>query len=81
MGKKQLILQTEPKIAKGFVSEGRKFGELYLYSCSVNGIRCAVAVPLRTHHGTEIIEIIADVNLRKKLGLNFGSSITIEIER
>ncbi len=66
--KRQLLREIEPITIDGFEESGRKYGGLFLYKCNINGYDSAIVIPLRTHHGTEILELIADRRLREKLG-------------
>ena len=73
------MLQLEPIIIDGFEKDGRKFGELFAYQASAGSVECAIVVPLRTHHGNDMIEVIAPVNLRKALSKKEGDILTLKI--
>jgi len=77
--KKQHILGLDPVIIKGFRDEKRTYGDLFAYRCSVEGLDCAVLVPLRTHHGPDVLEIIAPWELKRKLKKKDGSRIRVVI--
>jgi len=77
--KRRRLLQLEPVIIEGFKEDERTFGDLFAYKARVDGIECAVVVPLRTHHGQDVIELVAPVSLRKKLGKGTGDSISVKI--
>jgi len=62
----------------GFKKGTKKFGKVYCYPCKIKHVQCAIIVPEFTHHGLDIIEIIAEVKLRDSLNLNDGDKITIE---
>lgn len=66
--KRQLLREIEPITIDEFEESGRKYGGLFLYKCKVNGYSSAIVIPLRTHHGSEILELIADKRLKEKLG-------------
>ncbi len=69
-----------PLVVTGFVHEGRTFGDVTCYRVRVNGeINAAVVVAQRTHHSTDILEVIAPVNLREELGLEDGSTVTLSV--
>lgn len=73
------MLHTIPGILiKGFVSEGRTFGNVKAFLCTINGKDAAVIIPERSHY-SDIIEVIADKNLREELGLEDGSIVDIII--
>jgi len=77
--KKQHILGLDPVIIKGFRDEKRTYGDLFAYRCSVDGLDCAVLVPLRTHHGPDVLEIIAPWNLKNRLKKKDGSRIRVVV--
>lgn len=77
--KAAFIRRNEPIIISGFRKEGRTFGDLFTFACKVNGKKCALVIPSRTHHPTEIIEIVAPMNLRKALGKKDGDEVKIEL--
>ncbi len=43
-------------------------------------MKCALVVPLRTHHPAEVIEIISSANLKKALGKNDRDEVKIEFQ-
>ena len=62
----------------GFSEEENEFGMLFVYPVFFeNGQKGGVIVPEKAEHGSEIIEIVAADNLRKKFGLSDGSSFRI----
>jgi riboflavin kinase len=73
------ILREEPVVINGFKTRKRTFGDLFAYHCRVNGRNAAIVFPLRSNHPQDIIEIIADVNLRKVLGRGSGSGVVVEV--
>jgi riboflavin kinase len=77
MWKKQHILKMEPIIITGFKDKNRSYGDLFGYKCRIGDIDCAIIVPLRTHHGPRIIEIISRVELKKRLGKKDGDRIKV----
>jgi len=75
--KKVELLRTLPGICLcGFVSEGRTFGNVKAFFCTINGIDAALIMPERSHY-TDIVEIISDKNLREELSLEDGSIVNI----
>jgi len=50
------------------------------FRCKAGGIDCAVLVIERTHHGPEVVEVIAPVKLRDALALKDGDPISIEVQ-
>lgn len=63
----------------GFELKNRSFGSLYAYPCSIEGIKGALLRPIRTHHGKDIIELIASVPLKKKLKKKDKDWVTVEM--
>ena len=78
--KRRQLLQMDPIIIEGFEKQGRRFGDLFAYKAKIEGIECAVVVPLRTHHGEEIIEIAAPINIKKELGRKTDDRIVLEVD-
>ncbi len=73
------MLHTIPGILiKGFVSEGRTFGNVKAFLCTINGKDAAVIIPERSHY-SDIIEVISDKNLREELKLEDGSIVDLII--
>ncbi|HJJ47039.1 MAG TPA: DUF120 domain-containing protein [Methanocorpusculum sp.] len=64
----------------GFKDEHRQFGDARCLKCKIAEIPCAIVAPIRTHHPSEIIEVIGEDRLREKLGLIDGSSIEVIIQ-
>ena len=62
---------------KGFTTKERTFGGLHCYKIKVHSAVGAIAVPLRTRHTDDIIEIIAPVYLRGKCKLKDNDSISM----
>ncbi len=71
---------SPPLIVSGFVSDGRTFGDVTCYRVRLNDqIDAAVIIAQRTHHSSDILEIIAPVNLRDELGLDDGADVTLTV--
>jgi riboflavin kinase len=75
------LLETMPFILiEGFSNGKRSYGPVRCYSVSVNGVaRANIITALRSHYGEEILEIIASVNLREKLKLKDGDTVTVKV--
>lgn len=72
--------QTPPLIVPGFTHEGRSFGDVVCYRVKINQkVHGAVVIAQRTHHGQEILEVIAEENLRAKLKLKDNDMVTLTI--
>jgi riboflavin kinase len=64
---------------KGFSTDGRTFGDAKCLPCRIGDIPCGIVVPGRTHYPEDIIEVIAPVALRRKLGVEDSDSVTVEV--
>lgn len=74
------LKQTPPLIVPGFTHEGRTFGDVVCYRVLVNEkVEGAIVIAQRTHHGQNILEVISPSDLRKRLKLKDGDSITLTI--
>ncbi len=73
------LCNVRPVILPGFVKEGRTFGDVKAYRVRIGDVEGAIVIPSRTVHPPKIAEIVAPVYLRKELGLEDGSKITIRV--
>ena len=63
-----------------FKQSGRFFGPAKCFRASINGkVQGAVVLPSRSHYGGDIIEVIASVSLRKRLGLHNNSQVRLQL--
>jgi len=68
-----------PVQVKGFRTAERSFGGIDCWPCTLNRkAECFAILPHRTNHPANIIEIIAEMNLRKKLGIKNGDIVEVE---
>ncbi|MEM2273558.1 MAG: DUF120 domain-containing protein [Candidatus Bathyarchaeia archaeon] len=74
-------LDTYPGIEiKGFRNKSRTYGLVKCFLATINDReRGAVVLASRSHYGKNILEIIAPVCLRDKLGLKDGDKVKVEI--
>lgn len=77
--KRQQLLRMEPVIIGGFRDGKRTYGDLFAYRCRLEGKECAILLPMRTHHGPEIIEVICEFDVRRKLGKREGDLVKITV--
>ena len=63
----------------GFQASGRTFGGATCYLARMNGQRCHLIRPDRTHH-VDVAEFIAAENLREVLGLKDGAIVRVTLE-
>lgn len=64
---------------EGFTADDRTFGEARALPCSIQGYRCAIVVPGRTHYPDDVIEVIAAEGLRETLKLKDMDMVTVEV--
>lgn len=75
--KKQHVLRMEPMVISGFKDKNRTYGDLFAYRCEIEEEKCLLVVPIRTHHGPKIIEIISQLDLKKALNRKDGDKIKV----
>ncbi len=63
----------------GFTNGMRTYGAVKAFRARIRGVEGAVVMPERTHHPTDVIEVVAPVKLRDVLGLRDGDRVEIEI--
>lgn len=78
--RKVFLYSETPIKINAFKINGRGYGGIWLYKAKINGISGAIIVPLKTNHGDDIIEFIADINLRNKLKLKDKGKVTLTME-
>ena len=64
---------------RGFTADNRTFGDARALCCRIEGYKCAIVVPTRTHYPEDIIEIIAGSELRKALNLKDNDIVEVTI--
>jgi len=64
---------------KGFTTDGRTFGDAKCLPCRIGTISCGIVMPGRTHYPEDIIEVIAPMALRRKLGVEDTDAVTVEV--
>ncbi len=74
-----LIRGSWPVIIPGFEESGRQYGDVLCYEVKIPNLTAKVAaiVPRRSHYGSNVLELISDVNLREALNLEDGSELAI----
>lgn len=80
ISERNILDQFTPIIVKGFTTPDRSFGDVKCYRASINDSElCAVITALRTHYGDETLEVIAPYNLREKIKLEDGDTVTVRV--
>ncbi|NOX71392.1 MAG: CTP-dependent riboflavin kinase [Candidatus Micrarchaeota archaeon] len=64
----------------GFVQGRRVLGSLKCFPATIDGVKCAVVIPDRSHHPFNIMEIISPFCLRRKLSISDGDEVKAEVE-
>ncbi|MGQ0606398.1 MAG: DUF120 domain-containing protein [Candidatus Nitrosotenuis sp.] len=65
---------------EGFSDGKRTYGWVKCFACKLNGkVDCQMITLERTHHDQSIIELISKFEIRKKLVLKNGASISIKV--
>jgi riboflavin kinase len=76
--KKELLISRATYVPS-FSYKGRKFGSARIYPCAIGKLRAAVIFPERTHHPIDIIEVIAEENLRTRLRKKDRDVVSLDI--
>jgi len=79
--KTRMELEAYPALeVMGFQNEDRTFGLVKCYPTLIGGkVKGALVTALRSHYDASVLEIIAPVCLRKKLGLKDGNKVKVEV--
>jgi riboflavin kinase len=82
---KGALVRSEGMRVAGFRREGRNFGGARLFPCELRAggrkAGCAIVVPDKTHHGGNIVELVARENLRKSLRLREGQALEVIVPK
>ena len=79
VGKIDVIRKSKGLLIKGFVSEGRTFGNVIAYKAKIKNLDCAIVVPERSHY-RETLEIICKYHIRRTLSLDDGDRVEILVD-
>ncbi|UCC91742.1 MAG: CTP-dependent riboflavin kinase [Candidatus Aenigmatarchaeota archaeon] len=72
--------KIKPVVVEGFKKEKRTFGDIRCYPCIVNRrTRGAIVIPERSHHPSDVIEVIAPVYIRNTLSLKDNDYVHVEV--
>lgn len=63
----------------GFKTEDRTFGDVKAFYATIDGIKGAVIMPVRTVY-TDVIEMISETYLREALSLEDGTQVKVEVD-
>ncbi|MFX1236945.1 MAG: DUF120 domain-containing protein [Promethearchaeota archaeon] len=83
---REKLEDKKPVIIEGFKDENRNYGEVKCFNCFVfplkdkeNKIKAAILDIQRTHHGKNIVEILAEPYLREYFNLKNEDKLIIEL--
>ncbi len=79
VGKIDVIRKSKGILIKGFVSEGRTFGNVIAYKARIKNLNCAIVVPERSHY-RETLEIICQYHIRRTLSLDNGDRVEVLVD-
>lgn len=65
---------------EGFRDEDRTFGACKCYPLRIKDIKGAIVRPERSSYPSDLVEIIAPVNLRKTLNISVGAEIEVILD-
>jgi len=77
---KEKIIASKGIEIPGFREGNRVFGALKCFHCTLEGGKCALVIPERSHHSFDIMEIVAPEFLRDKLKIKDGNAVKIEVD-
>ena len=77
--KRHRLREIDPIIIEGWKEKNRSYGDIFAYKCRIEKENGALIIPVRTHHGFDILELIAPFNIKKKLGKKDGEKLTAEV--
>jgi riboflavin kinase len=78
LNKIELIRSLEGIPINGFEDHGRTFGSGKCFLCDIQGVECAIMMPIRSHY-ENVIEIISKHYLRDKLKLKDDDVIELRV--
>jgi riboflavin kinase len=78
LSKLHLLRSYRGIIIKSFSTADRSFGAVTCYPARIKDIECVVIQPRRTHY-SNVLELIAPVNLRKTLNLSDGDKVEVSV--
>lgn len=77
---KRITLRMQKGIEiEGFKKGHNMYGRVIAYPCAVGGIPGAIVFPELSSHGLQVLEIIAPVNLMKKLKLSESDKVQVVV--
>jgi riboflavin kinase len=77
--KLSLLKSMEGILVRGFQSGRRAFGDVKCFLATIHNKKCAVVIPLRSHH-SEIVEVISELKLRDAFHMQDGDLVAVDID-
>ena len=75
------LSKSDGILIEGFTDRKRTYGNVKCFPCTINSnIQGSIIVIERTHHDRSVIELISPIFLRKKLKLNDGDEVSVQID-
>ncbi|MCS7128428.1 MAG: CTP-dependent riboflavin kinase [Sulfolobales archaeon] len=78
LDKLRALLKSKPHVV--IEPPSREYRSVLAWRARINGYRAYLIKPLASKHPEQVIEFIADVNLRECLRIQNGSEVTIDAE-
>ncbi len=75
---KEFLSKSKAIHLNGFERNSKRFFGVTLYRAWISSFNAALVFPEKKRHPENIVEIISDINLRKKLKLRNGDEIKIQ---
>ena len=75
---KEMLAQISGREIKEFKDSGRTFGSVKFFPAKLGKVKCAAILPARSHH-KDMLELIAEKNVRMALELKDGDEVEVEV--
>jgi len=76
---KERLQRMKGVTIEGFKRGDRIFGSIKCFKCNIDGIEASIIIPERSHYGSEIVELISPLELRKRMKLKSGDEIIVRL--
>jgi len=71
------VMEDTSERIQSFKFEGGEYTGLDVYECKLQGVEVAVLRMDLTDYGPEVVEVVAEQNLREKFGLEDGDEVEL----
>ncbi len=78
LSKLRELLKSKPHVV--VEPPSKDYRAVLAWRARVDGYRAYLVKPLASRHSEQVVEFIADVNLRERLKIRDGSEVTIDVE-